>query len=111
MLRLHLPNSIFTEQASHFFYFLFSFATRAGSPQQREPITVGPYYLTYFPLEENSDWLQKSELIIIDDDQQDMDTKLSWSAFCQGEESSTTRRKVLSALMPLIDENKLHGNG
>ena len=22
-----------------------SFATRAGSPQQREPITVGPYYL------------------------------------------------------------------
>ena len=26
--------------------YLFSFATRAGSPQQREPITVGPYYLT-----------------------------------------------------------------
>ena len=60
---------------------------------------------TYFPLEENSAWLEKSELIIIDDDQQDMDTKLSWSAFCQGEESSTTRPKVLSALMPLIDEN------
>ena len=52
-----------------------------------------------------SAWLEKSELIIIDDDQQDMDTKLSWSAFCQGEESSTTRPKVLSALMPLIDEN------
>ena len=27
-------------------FFLFSFATREGSPQQREPITVGPYYLT-----------------------------------------------------------------
>ena len=40
---------------------------------------------TYFPLEENSAWLEKSELIIIDDDQQDMNTKLSWSAFCQGE--------------------------
>ena len=26
---------------------LFSFPTRAGSPQQREPITVGPYYLTH----------------------------------------------------------------
>ena len=25
---------------------LFSFATRAESPQQREPITVGLYYLT-----------------------------------------------------------------
>ena len=24
------------------YFFLFSFATRAGSPQQREPITVGP---------------------------------------------------------------------
>ena len=28
-----------------FFIYLFNFATRAGSPQQREPITVGPYYL------------------------------------------------------------------
>ena len=27
-------------------FYLFSFATRAGSPQQREPVTVGPYYLT-----------------------------------------------------------------
>ena len=27
--------------------FLFSYATRAGSPQQREPITVGPHYLTH----------------------------------------------------------------
>ena len=26
-----------------------SFATRAGSPQQREPITVGPYYLANIP--------------------------------------------------------------
>ena len=26
---------------------LFSFTTRAGSPQQREPITVGPYYLSH----------------------------------------------------------------
>ena len=32
----------------HIIYFLmlFSFATRAGSPQEREAITVGPYYLT-----------------------------------------------------------------
>lgn len=56
-------------------------------------------------MEENSAWLEKSELIIIDVAQQDIDTKLSWSAFCQGEESSTTRPKVLSALIPLIDEN------
>ena len=26
---------------------LFSFATRAGSPRKRWPITVGPYYLTH----------------------------------------------------------------
>ena len=26
-------------------FFLFNFATRAGSPQQREPITVAPNYL------------------------------------------------------------------
>ena len=30
----------------YLFIYLFSFATRAGSPQQREPVTVGPYYLT-----------------------------------------------------------------
>ena len=29
----------------YLFIYLFNFATRAGSPQQREPITVGPYYL------------------------------------------------------------------
>ena len=36
---------------------LFSFATRAGSPQQRESITVGPYKLTHpvnFPCERKS---------------------------------------------------------
>ena len=33
-------------QAQHYIN-IFSFATRAGSPQQREPITVGPYYLTH----------------------------------------------------------------
>ena len=33
---------------SIFFYFiLLSFATRAGSPQQREPISVDLYYLTH----------------------------------------------------------------
>ena len=35
-----------------FIFYLFNFATRAGTPQQREPITVGPYHLThpaYFP--------------------------------------------------------------
>ena len=31
---------------SSFFKILFSIATRARSPQQREPITVGPYYLS-----------------------------------------------------------------
>ena len=41
-----LPSSE-TEILFHFFFLLFSFATRAGSPQQREPITVGPYYLTH----------------------------------------------------------------
>ena len=30
-----------------FFIYLFNFATRIGTPQQREPITVGPYHLTY----------------------------------------------------------------
>ena len=54
---------------------------------------------------ENSAWLEKSELIIFNDEQQDMDTKLSWSAFCQDEESSTTWPKVLSALMPLINDD------
>ena len=29
-----------------FILFYLAFATRAGSPQQREPITVGPYYLS-----------------------------------------------------------------
>ena len=36
----------------HYFLFYFNFATRAGTPQQHEPITVGPYHLThpvYFP--------------------------------------------------------------
>ena len=28
------------------FFILFSFATKAGLPQQPEPITMGPYYLT-----------------------------------------------------------------
>ena len=31
----------------YLFIYLFSFAQRGGSPQQREPITVGPYYLTH----------------------------------------------------------------
>ena len=29
------------------YFFTINFATRAGSPQQREPITVGPYYLSH----------------------------------------------------------------
>ena len=28
------------------YFYLFSFPTRAGLPQQREPNTAGPYYLT-----------------------------------------------------------------
>ena len=30
-----------------FCFILFSLATGVGSPQQREPITVGPYYLSH----------------------------------------------------------------
>ena len=29
------------------FLFYLAFSTRAGSPQQREPVTVGPYYLSH----------------------------------------------------------------
>ena len=38
------------------FFILFSFATKVGSPQQREPITVSPYYLatlSTFPVRGN----------------------------------------------------------
>ena len=53
---------------------------------------------TYFPLEENSAWLEKSELII--------------TAFCQGEVSSTTRPKVpISPDATYRRKHKLHGNG
>ena len=44
-------------------FFLFSFVTRAGSPQQREPITVGPYYLTHpvnFPCGRKPDYAEKT---------------------------------------------------
>ena len=37
----------YSSKKSFYFFYLFSFATRAGSPQQREPITVGPYYQTH----------------------------------------------------------------
>ena len=46
-----------------FFFFNFSFATRAGSPQQREPITVGPYYLTHpvnFPCGRKPEYPEKT---------------------------------------------------
>ena len=33
-------------QTFFFFFYYFNFATRAGTQQQREPITVGPYHLT-----------------------------------------------------------------
>ena len=44
-------------------FFLFSFATRAGSPQQREPLTVGPYYLTHpvnFPCGRKPEYPEKT---------------------------------------------------
>ena len=44
-------------------YSLFGFATRAGSPQQREPITVGPYHLTLpvnFPCGRKPEYLEKA---------------------------------------------------
>lgn len=42
------------------FFNLFSFATRVGSAQQREPIIVGPYCLTHpvnFPCQRKPDYL------------------------------------------------------
>ena len=45
------------------FIYLFSFATKAGSPQQREPITVGPYYLTHpvnFPCGRKPEYPEKT---------------------------------------------------
>ena len=49
------PPPLRISQCGEKFLFLFSFTTRAGwrSPRQREPITVGPYYLTHpvsFPM-------------------------------------------------------------
>ena len=49
----------------HFDLDLFSFATTAGSPQQREPINVGPYnqtHLANFPCERKHDFRQSVEL-------------------------------------------------
>ena len=46
-----------------FYFILFSFATRAGSPQQREPITVGSYYLTHpvnFPCGRKPEYPEKT---------------------------------------------------
>ena len=43
--------------------YLFSFATKAGSPQQREPIIVGPYYLTHpvnFPCGRKPEYPEKT---------------------------------------------------
>ena len=40
-------NEIFIVSKCLLLYILFSLATGAGSPQQREPITVGPYYLPH----------------------------------------------------------------
>ena len=45
------------------FLFLFSLATGAGSPQQREPITVGPYYLSHpvnFPCGRKPEYPEKA---------------------------------------------------
>ena len=44
-------------------FFLFSFPTRARSPRQREPITVGPYYLTHpvnFPCGRKPEYPEKT---------------------------------------------------
>ena len=46
-----------------FYFILLSFATRARSPQQREPITVGPYYLTHpvnFPCGRKPEYPEKT---------------------------------------------------
>ena len=58
-----VPISFFNSAVNHsyksmccIFIYIFSFGTRARSPQQREPITVSPYYLTplsTFPMRGN----------------------------------------------------------
>ena len=57
-------NVVFPKGKKFLFYFiLFIFATRAGSPQQREPITVGPYYLTHpvnFPCGRKPEYPEKT---------------------------------------------------
>ena len=54
-------NEIFI--VSLFLYILFSLATGTGSPQQREPNTVGPYYLSHpvnFPCGRKSEYPEKT---------------------------------------------------
>ena len=44
-------------------FFLFSLATGSGSPQQRKPITVGPYYLSHhvhFPCGRKPEYPEKT---------------------------------------------------
>ena len=43
----HLSDGYLTDGRFREAIFLFSLATGAGSPQQREPITVGPYHLSH----------------------------------------------------------------
>ena len=45
-------------------FILFSLATKAGSAQQREPITVGPYYLSRpvnFPCAREPEYPEKTQ--------------------------------------------------
>ena len=45
-------------------YYIFSLPTGAASPQQREPITVGPYYLSHpvnFPCGRKLEYPEKTQ--------------------------------------------------
>eukprot|EP00112_Aurelia_sp_Birch-Aquarium-sp1_P020727 Seg5404.1 transcript_id=Seg5404.1/GoldUCD/mRNA.D3Y31 product="hypothetical protein" pseudo=true protein_id=Seg5404.1/GoldUCD/D3Y31 len=61
--------------------------------------------IVHVPLEESEAWLKQTELLANKDDQPELSTRTSWSAFHEDQKSSLPRLKCLSALMPLIDEN------
>ena len=51
------------EMLEKLIFFVFSLTTGAGSPQQCEPITVGPYYLSRpvnFPCERKPEYPEKT---------------------------------------------------
>ena len=62
----------------HTYYFLFSLPTKAWSPQQSEPITVGPYYLSHpvnFPCGRKPEYPEKT---------QDFQQSIDYTLFMRG---------------------------